>query len=152
MGDRKTLEEILEESKSWYVKDDAGWAVLYEGVHMSIEKLDEDIVRASARMGVRVTDENEGGVFALANHYGGWVQKVGEYGVAPDGELVMYVDRKIDDDTPDQMVEMLASYYHFTCEPLHRAEQGASPREAGGFDGDDDLEELLRMYRDNLQD
>lgn len=147
------LVSMLEKSGYFYVNEGDIWSVFCDGVDVKIAQPEEGMVRAYAHTQVYATEENRLALVALINHIGGWIQKVGEYEIAADNEIILMIDRNIDDlDAPDRMVNMVASYFNTNIEALQLVEKGTPPSEAIKRGTGKNMGDLMRALRDGVLD
>lgn len=132
----KDVVEALEKSALYFKAEEDGWSVFCKGMYIMVQPAGEGSARATAGTGVFATDDNELALTALMNHLSGWVQKIGQYEFAPDGEVVLQIERDLDGgDSVDRMVSLAASYASQHVEEFRRVEQGDPLDEAIGADG-----------------
>ncbi|WP_350454157.1 hypothetical protein [Slackia heliotrinireducens] len=154
MTDKEKLEAMLEKSDQYYIRNGEGWLTSRNGIEIEVSMPEEGIMRALAHTQVHANDENKAALVALAGHFSGWLHKVGALGLNDEDEVVICLDRDIDDDTPDHMATCISMCYDQDIEPLRFAEQGGSPCEAIKHHGNDPMGRLglLRALRNGLAD
>ena len=105
-----------------------------------------------AKTGVFATGETDTALMALMNHLGGWIQKVGEYGFSPDGEVVLTIERNLaDGESIDRTVSLAASYVSQHTDTFQNVNQGV-PLDAAIGSGPSSAGGLLRALRNELLD
>ncbi|ACV21329.1 Uncharacterised protein [Slackia heliotrinireducens] len=153
MTDKEKLEAMLEESNSYYIRNGEGWLAYRDGIEVEISIPEDGVMRALAHTKTFANDENKAAMVALTGHLSGWLHKVGTLELADDGEVLIYLDRSIDDEAPDHMVTCVSMCYDQDIAPLRAIEQGESPSEAIKRSGDPmQALGLLRALRESLAD
>ena len=105
-----------------------------------------------AKTGVFATSETDVALMAFMNHLGGWIQKVGEYGFSPDGEVVLTIERDLaDGESIDRTVSLAASYVSQHTDTFRNVNQGV-PLDAAIGSGPSSTGGLLRALRNELLD
>ena len=105
-----------------------------------------------AKTGVFATGETDTALMALMNHLDGWIQKVGEYGFSPDGEVVLTIERNLaDGESIDRTVSLAASYVSQHTDTFQNVNQGV-PLDEAIESGPDSAGGLLRALRNELLD
>lgn len=146
------VEETLENSDLYFKVEEEGWSAFCKGVDVTVKPIGESSVSICAKTGVFATDETDVALMALMNHLGGWIQKVGEYGFSPDGEVVLTIERNLaDGESIDRTVSLAASYVSQHTDTFQNVNQGV-PLDAAIGSGPGSAGGLLRALRNELLD
>lgn len=146
------VEETLENSDLYFKVEEEGWSAFCKGVDVTVKPIGESSVSICAKTGVFATDETDVALMALMNHLGGWIQKVGEYGFSPDGEVVLTIERNLaDGESIDRTVSLAASYVSQHTDTFQNVNQGV-PLDAAIGSGPSSAGGLLRALRNELLD
>lgn len=146
------VEKALEISDLYFKTEEEGWSAFCKGVAITVKPIGESSVCVCAKTGVFATGETDTALMALMNHLGGWIQKVGEYGFSPDGEVVLQIERDLaDGESIDRTVSLAASYVSQHADTFRNVNQGV-PLDAAIGSGPNSAGGLLRALRNELLD
>ena len=152
MKNARMVEEALEKSDLYFKTEEEGWSAFCKGAAVTLQPIGESSVCVTAKTGVFATDETDVALMALMNHLGGWIQKVGEYGFSPDGEVVLTIERDLaDGESVDRTVSLAASYVSQHADTFQNVNQGV-PLDAAIGSGPSSAGGLLRALRNELLD
>ncbi|MBR3315280.1 MAG: hypothetical protein IKG18_14225 [Atopobiaceae bacterium] len=146
---RMTIEDVLDESKIMVAKTDDGWVKVKEFERTKTDdggfviravpdivtytQVGENLIRATARTGVFVSEENRLALSALTGHLSGWMFKIAEFGMTNEGEVTIFYDREIGGaESPHEMYVRLKKTVDETSEKLQAIASGKSPQDAAG--------------------
>ena len=136
----------------YFKAEEEGWSTFCKGAAVTLQPIGESSVNVCAKTGVLATGETDTALMALMNHHGGWIQKVGEYGFSPDGEVVLTIERNLaDGESIDRTVSLAASYVSQHTDTFQNVNQGVPLDEAIGA-GPGSAGGLLRALRNELLD
>lgn len=145
------VEETLENSDLYFKAEEEGWSTFCKGA-VTLQPIGESSVNVCAKTGVFATGETDTALMALMNHLDGWIQKVGEYGFSPDGEVVLTIERNLaDGESIDRTVSLAASYVSQHTDTFQNVNQGV-PLDEAIESGPDSAGGLLRALRNELLD
>ena len=146
------VEETLENSDLYFKAEEEGWSTFCKGAAVTLQPIGESSVNVCAKTGVFATGETDTALMALMNHLDGWIQKVGEYGFSPDGEVVLTTERNLaDGESIDRTVSLAASYVSQHTDTFQNVNQGV-PLDEAIESGPDSAGGLLRALRNELLD
>lgn len=152
MKNARMVEEVLENSDLYFKTEEEGWSAFCKGVAITVKPIGESSVCVCAKTGVFATGETDTALMALMNHLGGWIQKVGEYGFSPDGEVILKIERDLGDgESVDRTVSLAASYVSQHADTFQNVNQGV-PLDAAIGSGPSSAGGLLRALRNELLD
>ena len=152
MKNARMVEEALEKSDLYFKTEEEGWSAFCKGVAITVKPIGENSVCVCAKTGVFATGETDTALMAFMNHLGGWIQKVGEYGFSPDGEVVLTIERDLaDGESIDRTVSLAASYVSQHTDTFQNVNQGV-PLDAAIGSGPSSAGGLLRALRNELLD
>lgn len=152
MKNARMVEEALEKSDLYFKVEEEGWSAFCKGVDVTVKPIGESSVCVCAKTGVFATSETDTALMAFMNHLGGWIQKVGEYGFSPDGEVVLTIERDLaDGESIDRTVSLAASYVSQHTDTFRNVNQGV-PLDAAIGSGPSSAGGLLRALRNELLD
>ena len=152
MKNNHMVEEVLENSDLYFKTEEEGWSTFCKGVAVTLQPIGESSVCVTAKSGVFATGETDVALMAFMNHLGGWIQKVGEYGFSPDGEVVLTIERNLaDGESIDRTVSLAASYVSQHTDTFQNVNQGV-PLDAAIGSGPSSAGGLLRALRNELLD
>ena len=152
MKNNHMVEEVLENSDLYFKTEEEGWSTFCKGAAVTLQPIGESSVCVTAKSGVFATGETDVALMALMNHLGGWIQKVGEYGFSPDGEVVLKIERDLaDGESIDRAVSLAASYVSQHADTFQNVNQGV-PLDAAIGSGPSSAGGLLRALRNELLD
>lgn len=152
MKNARMVEEALEKSDLYFKTEEEGWSAFCKGVAITVKPIGESSVSVTAKTGVFATGETDTALMALMNHLGGWIQKVGEYGFSPDGEVILIIERDLGDgESVDRTVSLAASYVSQHTDTFRNVNQGV-PLDAAIGSGPSSAGGLLRALRNELLD
>lgn len=152
MKNARMVEEALEKSDLYFKTEEEGWSAFCKGVAITVKPIGESSVCVCAKTGVFATGETDTALMAFMNHLGGWIQKVGEYGFSPDGEVILKIERDLGDgESVDRTVSLAASYVSQHADTFQNVNQGV-PLDAAIGSGPSSAGGLLRALRNELLD
>ena len=152
MKNARMVEEALEKSDLYFKVEKEGWSAFCKGVDVTVKPIGESSLSVGAKTGVFATSETDVALMAFMNHLGGWIQKVGEYGFSPDGEVVLTSERDLaDGESIDRTVSLAASYVSQHTDTFRNVNQGV-PLDAAIGSGPSSTGGLLRALRNELLD
>lgn len=152
MKNARMVEEALEKSDLYFKTEEEGWSAFCKGVAITVKPIGESSVCVCAKTGVFATGETDTALMAFMNHLGGWIQKVGEYGFSPDGEVILKIERDLGDgESVDRTVSLAASYVSQHTDTFQNVNQGV-PLDAAIGSGPSSAGGLLRALRNELLD
>ena len=152
MKNNHMVEEVLENSDLYFKTEKEGWSAFCKGVDVTVKPIGESSLSVCAKTGVFATGETDVALMAFMNHLGGWIQKVGEYGFSPDGEVVLKIERDLaDGESIDRAVSLAASYVSQHADTFQNVNQGV-PLDAAIGSGPSSAGGLLRALRNELLD
>lgn len=152
MKNARMVEEALEKSDLYFKVEKEGWSAFCKGVDVTVKPIGESSLSVGAKTGVFATSETDVALMAFMNHLGGWIQKVGEYGFSPDGEVVLTIERDLaDGESIDRTVSLAASYVSQHTDTFRNVNQGV-PLDAAIGSGPSSTGGLLRALRNELLD
>ena len=152
MKNNHMVEEVLENSDLYFKTEEEGWSTFCKGAAVTLQPIGESSVCVTAKSGVFATGETDVALMAFMNHLGGWIQKVGEYGFSPDGEVVLKIERDLaDGESIDRAVSLAASYVSQHADTFQNVNQGV-PLDAAIGSGPSSAGGLLRALRNELLD
>lgn len=152
MKNARMVEEALEKSDLYFKTEKEGWSAFCKGVAITVKPIGESSVCVCAKTGVFATGETDTALMAFMNHLGGWIQKVGEYGFSPDGEVILKIERDLGDgESVDRTVSLAASYVSQHADTFQNVNQGV-PLDAAIGSGPSSAGGLLRALRNELLD
>lgn len=152
MKNARMVEEALEKSDLYFKTEEEGWSAFCKGVAITVKPIGESSVCVCAKTGVFATGKTDTALMAFMNHLGGWIQKVGEYGFSPDGEVILKIERDLGDgESVDRTVSLAASYVSQHADTFQNVNQGV-PLDAAIGSGPSSAGGLLRALRNELLD
>lgn len=143
MSKRDDLIKELEASALWFDEDGEGWSVMIDGIFMRVDMHDDRLVRVTGCTGVKFDEDKAPELLAAMDHIAGWKFKVGEFGILPDGEMGIYLDREIGSNDPlDRMLARMASSAKESADIFQKVKRGV-PLDAAVSKREEALASLL---------